>query len=231
MDEEAKAAREREFREAERARELRGMLWEAIGEDDAKRCARALALGADPEEGPLGVTGLMLAASEGSVSCLKLLLGVSDASLRERMQGNTALMLASQEGHADCVKLLADPQRALEANKVGETALMLAASGGRTECVKALLALPNAREQALAVDGEGASALARAFMHEPCALLLAPWSDLEARIHDRWTVLEYIESSGGQSIVQKIRLAQAEALGREIEAVCAQGPKACAARI
>ena len=71
---------------------------------------KLLKAGADPNErGPQGETPLMLAARNGNLDAIKVLLDHNaDVNAKEKLRGTTALMWAAEQGIRDAVKLLID---------------------------------------------------------------------------------------------------------------------------
>ena len=99
---------------------------------DLAGLARLLAQGADPRHG--GSPALRLAAGNGHVECVKLLIPLSDP----KANNSEALRWAAEAGHTDCVRLLiplSDPKAD------GSHALRLAAANGHVDIFKLLLSV------------------------------------------------------------------------------------------
>jgi ankyrin repeat protein len=118
------------------------VMW-AAAHGEAKVAARLIEMGADVNRtNPAhGETALMLAAREGSLDVMRLLLdagAVVDARL-DPPSGETALHLASLEGRADAVALLLE--RGADANDLacGTTPLIKAAAAHRLDAMRCLL--------------------------------------------------------------------------------------------
>lgn len=118
-----------------------GNNWEMIDAaclGDVDRVKTLLRLGASPlATDEDGWTALMMAADDGHVGCVKVLVGVSNADQQDRW-GQTALMIAGFENRANCVGILADVSDAKMVDERGWTALRHAAMRGGLESVKML---------------------------------------------------------------------------------------------
>jgi ankyrin repeat protein len=97
----------------------------------------------------------MLAALEGSISCMQLILAAHDPAAQVTAvdkQGRNSLMLAAGGGRIEAVELLLDQpcmREQLEAadEKGGTTALMFACDRCQSACVRLLLAAGHAAAQ------------------------------------------------------------------------------------
>ncbi len=90
-----------------------------------------------------GKTPLFLAADEGNIDCVKLLLEAEGININQADKDNeTPLYRAAKNGHTECVRLLlaAKGINVNQANEDNETPLYCAANEGHTECVRLLLA-------------------------------------------------------------------------------------------
>uniref|UniRef100_A0A671S427 Ankyrin repeat and KH domain-containing protein 1-like n=1 Tax=Sinocyclocheilus anshuiensis TaxID=1608454 RepID=A0A671S427_9TELE len=113
----------------------------------------------------LGISPLMLAAMNGHVPAVKLLLDMgSDINAQIETNRNTALTLACFQGRAEVVSLLLDRKANVEHRaKTGLTPLMEAASGGYAEVGRVLLdkgadvnapPVPSSRDTALTIAAD-----------------------------------------------------------------------------
>jgi len=96
-----------------------------------------------------GFTPLMMAAREGSLECMQLILAAHDPTAKVtavNQQGRNALIMAAIQGKVECVELLLDQPRVREqlqaADEAGWTALMWAARLGHVSCIQAMLGVP-----------------------------------------------------------------------------------------
>lgn len=116
----------------------------ASGGDERKLKALLLCSDCTPMSiGHFGLTSLMLAAFYGHDACVKLLLPVSDAKIKDN-NGKTALMYASSRGETACVRILLPLSDVMCKSGDDMTALILAARQGSRSCVEALLPLSDA---------------------------------------------------------------------------------------
>lgn len=103
---------------------------------DCPGISRLLALGVDPK--CRQSVALCIAAANGHIDCVKILLSASDP----KAHGSAALLSAAENGHPECVALLipvSDP--AVESSD----ALLRAAERGHAECVSLLVPVSNAK--------------------------------------------------------------------------------------
>lgn len=111
---------------------LEGQLADLSTKGDFAGVSLLLSQGVNPASKSSNSRPLALAASRGHLSCVSILIPVSDA----QSDGSLALRLAAQNGHAACVELLI-PVSNSKFN--GSLALRLAATNGHAECVRLLI--------------------------------------------------------------------------------------------
>jgi uncharacterized protein len=111
----------------------------AIKADDTRVLVNLLFRGFDPNSvDPDGVSGLVLAAREGSLKAADLLLSQNKTKVELRTpQDESALMMAALGGHAGLVKTLID--KGADVNKTGWAPLHYAATKGHVVIIKMLL--------------------------------------------------------------------------------------------
>jgi hypothetical protein len=160
----------------------------ASSRDRAAEIERLLAAGANPRATKdiaspyagvealktLGVTPLMMAAKQGNIAAVRVLLPVSDP-LAKTSTGGTALMRAAACGSVDVVLALLPVSDANAQDKDGATALYVAATLGHTQALKAIL--PHADARVRSKHGTPLSAAVSQARTE-CALALVHVSDL-----------------------------------------------------
>ena len=152
-------------------------------------------------------TALMLAASEGHLEVVELLLNTWAYAFKnaEDSNGNTALMLAASEGHLEVVELLLKVGANKEAtDNDGQTALILAASKGHLEVVKMLLKA-GAKVDATSIKGATALIFAATEGHaETVDILLKAGAKKEARDSDGNTALMCAVERGHVAVVEML---------------------------
>ena len=166
-------------------------------------------------------SALTMAAEEGHLKRVRLLLSKdADVNITDQ-HGRTPLMYACQSGFADVVKVLLEhkadpmitrvnPER--PDKKDGRTVLMYAGMGGSAECIKHLLnhgtneyAKAKLRD-ALNAKKESALAFAARNGHtEACKLLLEAGISIDHEIEeDYWTSLHRAAANGHESTVREL---------------------------
>lgn len=116
-------------------------IFNCVKNGDAESLAKHLAfIACDPNSrDENGDTLLTIAAANGHLDCVKLLIDCHASVNEYNNDGTTALMWAAREGHADCVDLLVDSDADLNLrDSDGATALMWADCNGHTVCAKLL---------------------------------------------------------------------------------------------
>ncbi len=110
----------------------------AVKRGDAVEVSGWLKRGMDPNTiDPTGLPVLHLAARDGSLEAVKVILAAGANIDRRTVAGESALMLASIQGHKDVVNLLI--QKEAQINHPGWTPLIYAATTGKTEIIKILI--------------------------------------------------------------------------------------------
>ena len=134
-----------------------------------------------------GATPAIVAAQDGSLGCLQLLLACNDLEIdRGDAFGLSPLHHGARLGHVKCVEALLDAGASpAKAAKGGATALHCASAADQSECVRAVLLRCNsalARRLLAARDGAGLTPLQCAReerAHASEEELLAAWSRAE----------------------------------------------------
>lgn len=117
-------------------------LMRAAEAGDADQVSECLARGADPLCG--NSRAIRMAALEGHVECVKLLIPASNP----KANNSYVLCWAASNGHIECLRLLAPRS----GSKVDNSrALRCAAAGGHAECVKILIPISNPKDNRLAL--------------------------------------------------------------------------------
>jgi uncharacterized protein len=125
---------------------LFGSYWDniarATAHNDASKVRQLIAAGNDPNElDDDGRTGLLVAATNGNLQIVAILLKVNAHMNVKDKLGNTPLHYAADRNHVDIAELLLDAGSPVDPeNKNGMTPLMVAASRGNATIVDALLA-------------------------------------------------------------------------------------------
>lgn len=125
---------------------LFGAYWSNIArmaaQNDANKVRQLVVAGNDPNEvDDQGRTGLQIAATNGNLQIVAILIKANaHLDLKDRL-GNTALHYATDRNHVELAELLLDVGAAVDPqNRAGMTPLMIAASRGNVALVRALLA-------------------------------------------------------------------------------------------
>ena len=153
-------------------------------------------------------TTLMLAAKNGRLECIKVLLEGSDVNA-ENGNKMTALMLAAQCGHVGCVDALLQAKALINSkSSKGNTALMLAAKNGHVDCVNKLLA-SGASANSKDMEGNTALMFAVAKGHLECVKVLLKGSDVNAENGNKMTALMLAAQCGHVGCVDALLKAEA----------------------
>jgi hypothetical protein len=146
-----------------------------------------------------GATALLLAARNGALPVVKLLLGAGARADLANHQGRTPLMDASINGHGDVVGLLLKSGAAVDAKDAsGRTALVLAATYGDYPEVARALLHGGADRKAIDAKGRTAGSLAAARGHVKTAEVLGAKGSSQPTRTERQAVvasLSLIQSS------------------------------------
>uniref|UniRef100_A0A4W3HH18 Ankyrin repeat and KH domain containing 1 n=1 Tax=Callorhinchus milii TaxID=7868 RepID=A0A4W3HH18_CALMI len=162
----------------------------------------------------LGISPLMLAAMNGHVASVKLLLDMgSDINAQIETNRNTALTLACFQGRAEVVSLLLDRKANVEHRaKTGLTPLMEAASGGYAEVGRVLLdkgadvnapPVPSSRDTALTIAADKGH-------YKFCELLINRGAHIDVRNKKGNTPLWLAANGGHFDVVQLLVQAGAD---------------------
>jgi ankyrin repeat protein len=125
--------------------------------------------------GDCGMTAVMMAAEQGDVDALKMLIDANaDLDIRDKVFGRTAVSIAAANGQMISIKALIDTggASAFEADNQGRTPVMEAAYNGHEKCVR-FLARRGADLEAKDDEGLTAAALAAQQGHVLCLQVLA----------------------------------------------------------
>jgi len=118
-----------------------GNVARAAAQNDANQVRQMIASGSNPNEvDENNRTGMHIAAMNGNLQIMAILVkGNAKSDPRDKL-GNTPLHYATDRDRLEAVKLLLDLKAPVDAeNKQGMTALMMAAARGNLEIVQALL--------------------------------------------------------------------------------------------
>ena len=135
-----KTPAERAHQSPKQLAELMGLrLHAAASRGDAEACSRVLAEGASAGYANFeGATALMMAAREGHLKCVKVVLPHSDPQ-QKCLRGWSAMGWAALEGHIPCLKALLPTSNPSSLNYLGRTALAVAIQAGKVNVVELLL--------------------------------------------------------------------------------------------
>ncbi|MCJ1430169.1 Ankyrin-2 [Sticta canariensis] len=154
--------------------------------------------------------GLVIAAREGHIEIVKLLLNTGADINFENEHGNTALHLAVEENHLEIVKLLLNAEADVGIKKLRKTALRIAAQKGHLEIVKLLLAA-GADFDLQGVHRDTALHSAAIEGHlEIVKLLLAAGADFDIQDNNGHTALHSAAFRGHLEIVKLLLAAGAD---------------------
>lgn len=149
-----------------------------------------LAMGADPLYD--GSTPLRMAASNGHLECVKMLLPISNPD----DESSYALQLAARNGHAECLRVLI---RACDPEADWALALRWAAREGQVECVRLLIPVTHSKSNfdlALYLAAENGRA--------ECVEMLIPASNSMDENNGRSSALEVAALHGHLECVKQL---------------------------
>jgi uncharacterized protein len=180
----------------------------AIKADDTKALVNLLFRGFDPNTvDPDGVSGLVLAAREGSLKAADLLLSQNKTKIELRTpQDENALMMAALGGHTQLAKVLID--KGADVNKPGWTPLHYAATKGHVVILKMLL------EKHAYIDAESpnkTTPLMMAAMYgtpEAVKLLIEEGADSSLKNEQGLTALDFAQRASRSDSIKLLEQAQ-----------------------
>lgn len=158
--------------------QLDNKLFKSSSDGDSHALAQLLSLGADPKE--FDSYALLLAARNGHVECVRLLIPISDPKAGESLP----LRWAAMNGHVECVRLLipvSDP------SAEDSHALVNAISCNHVECVKLLLPA--------SLLATGCGLLLETALDDGYADIVALFLDREPRLLDGLNLPECLSSA------------------------------------
>lgn len=143
-----------------------------------------------------GKTPLIIAAANGDVQCLKLLLKAGANMESDNYDQHTPLMVAAKNGHVNCVSLLVKSKAKINAIardcNHDETALMLAAQQGHAKVLQVLI---NSKADCTYTSSHypknDAFMLAAKGGHTDCVRLLMDKVDINKKNEARESAIEY----------------------------------------
>ncbi|USE38534.1 ankyrin repeat domain-containing protein [Endozoicomonas sp. SCSIO W0465] len=134
-----------------------------------------------------GLSPLHLAALQGNIECLELLLMNAPGVLvnAKVVNGISPLCLAACNGHSGCVEVLLNAPGIMVNDKAdsGWTPLSFAANNGHSDCVRALLRVPGIMVNEKDADGWTPLSLAAHNGHDGC--LVAILNALDVRVNEK----------------------------------------------
>ena len=180
----------------------------AVANDRSQQVKSLIARGIDPDTVDRnGNPALVIAAREGYVATVDVLLaGRANVNVRSAT-GDTAMMVAALGGHLELVKKLRASGGAV--NLAGWTPLIYAATGGRDEIVRYLLA---EGADINAVSPNGTTALMMAVRENrltTAELLLARGADPNIRNQDGASALDWAKRNDDNALALRLRRAGA----------------------
>ncbi|GFR60560.1 ankyrin repeat protein [Elysia marginata] len=157
-------------------------------ESDHRRCEILKFLvrhGADINANPFGKTPSMIAAQEGFLEGLKVIVKLGADLNILTSEGYTPIMLAAKGGHAGCVRFLTreiGTSMINYKNKYGQTAVALAAQGGFQDCILVLVE-GGADLNILTSEGDNPLLLASKGGHTDCVKYLIDFTEASMLDH------------------------------------------------
>jgi ankyrin repeat protein len=169
--------------------------FKAVKLDDTKQVVNLLFRGFDPNTlNEKGLSGLMVAAREGSLKVAQLLLSQNKTQVELRSPGDeNALMFAALAGHTQLCKMLIE--KSADVNKTGWTPLHYAATKGQVDIIRLL------REHHAYIDAESpnkSTPLMLAAMYgtvEAVKFLIEEGADVSLKNDQNLTALDFAKQA------------------------------------